>query len=77
MFSRLLQWLGWESDSTRSTKPVRSRRPSSATAHLFEKKPIQTEQKSHSADLDGDFNPYNTGKFDRSASWEKISKSQR
>jgi len=26
---------------------------------------------------DNDFNPYNTGKFDRSASWERISKNQR
>jgi len=44
---------------------------------LFEKNPIKSEQKSHSADVDGDFNPYNTGKFDRSASWERISKNQR
>lgn len=27
--------------------------------------------------VEGDFNPYNTGKFDRSASWERISKNQR
>jgi hypothetical protein len=27
--------------------------------------------------LEPDFNPYNTGKFDRSASWERISKNSR
>jgi hypothetical protein len=26
---------------------------------------------------DGSFDPYNTGKFDRGASWERISKNQR
>lgn len=77
MISRLLKWLGWESNSTRSSGRPRSPRPRSATAHLFEKKPINADKKSPAADLDGDFNPYNTGKFDRSASWERISKSQR
>ena len=53
----------------------RPRKPSSATAHLFEKKPLPKSNPAASAD--GDFNPYNTGKFDRSASWDRISKSQR
>lgn len=77
MIRRMLKWFGWESDSKRSSGSMRSPRPRSATAHLFEKKPIQSAQKSQSVDVDGDFNPYNTGKFDRSASWERISKSQR
>lgn len=72
MFSRLLSWLGLKA----RPKPSRGRtqRPRSATAHLFEKK---TNQKSGAAEAEGDFNPYNTGKFDRSASWERISKTQR
>jgi hypothetical protein len=56
---------------------MRAPRARSATSHLFEKKPIEPARKSQSVDIDGDFNPYNTGKFDRSASWERISKSQR
>jgi hypothetical protein len=76
MFSRLLTWLGWE--AARPTHPARPRptrapRPRSATAHLFEKK---TEERKP-AKAENDFNPYNTGKFDRSASWERISKNQR
>jgi hypothetical protein len=74
---RILKWFGWESDSKRSSDSIRAPRPRSATAHLFEKKPIKPAQKSPPVDVDGDFNPYNTGKFDRSASWERISKSQR
>lgn len=77
MIRRILKWFGWESNSKRSSDSVRAPRPRSATAHLFEKKSIDPAQKSQSVDADGDFNPYNTGKFDRSASWERISKSQR
>jgi hypothetical protein len=73
MLSRLLSWLGWGSAPARPRPRVP--RPRSATAHLFEKKPLSSERKS--AQADGDFNPYNTGKFDRSASWERISKNQR
>ena len=69
---------------------VKSR--SSATGHLFAKdSPAarksdpagnQTAQRSPAqaapkAKPNPDFDPYNTGKFDRGASWEKISKSQR
>ncbi|HUF72535.1 MAG TPA: hypothetical protein VMR74_06525 [Gammaproteobacteria bacterium] len=74
MLSRLLSWLGWESAPPPRSRPSRAPRPRSATAHLFEKKPTQDQK---SAQTDGDFNPYNTGKFDRSASWDRISKNQR
>lgn len=77
MIRRMLKWFGWETNSKRSSTSIRSTRSRSATAHLFEKKPVNSDQKSHSVDVNGDFNPYNTGKFDRSASWERISKSQR
>lgn len=76
MLSRLLNWLGLQKKAARKPGRAGSHRPRSATAHLFEKKPLRSEQKS-SANVDGDFNPYNTGKFDRSASWERISKNQR
>jgi hypothetical protein len=77
MIRRILKWFGWESDSKRSSGSRRASGRGSATAHLFEKKPVNPAPKSQSVEVDGDFNPYNTGKFDRSASWERISKSQR
>jgi hypothetical protein len=80
MLSRLLGWLGLE----RKRPPPQTRRPAaarprSATAHLFEKRPPAADGKSPAgrAAAENDFNPYNTGKFDRSASWERISKNQR
>ena len=81
MLSRIRRWLGWESAEDLDLRPQHSRprRPSSATAHLFAKsarKPPKPKPKTVAA-ADGDFNPYNTGKFDRSASWERISKTQR
>ena len=75
MISNLLRWLGLESPPPRDSRRPRGPRPRSATAHLFEKKPLQDAGKSVKGD--GEFNPYNTGKFDRSASWERISKNQR
>ena len=80
MFSRIRRWLGWESAEDLEIRPQRRspRRPSSATAHLFAKtEPKPSAKPKASVPADGDFNPYNTGKFDRSASWERISKSQR
>jgi hypothetical protein len=76
MIGRLLTWLGLGGRPRPNRKNNgRSRRPTSATAHLFEKKPVPKSNPAASAG--GDFNPYNTGKFDRSASWEHISKNQR
>jgi hypothetical protein len=75
MISRLLRWLGWESAPPRRSSQPRRPRPRSATAHLFDKKPVHPDKSA--AKADDDFNPYNTGKFDRSASWERISKNQR
>lgn len=78
MLSRLLNWIGWELDrpptaETRRPAPMRS-----ATSHVLAKRPPPAAQKSpKAAASQTDFNPYNTGKFDRSASWERISKNQR
>jgi hypothetical protein len=78
MLSRLLSWLGFEPEIRPTRSSNRRARPNSATAHLFEKRPAATEGKSTPAKAAADdFNPYNTGKFDRSASWERISKNQR
>lgn len=81
MFSRILRLFGLKPAKATKPGPRRAVRPRSATAHLFEKRPTQSPQtpaklKSGPA-ADNDFNPYNTGKFDRSASWEHISKNQR
>jgi len=77
MAIRLFSWLGWEPDSTEGSKPEHTIGRRSATAHLFEKEQPGTERQPEVATSADEFNPYNTGKFDRSASWERISKSQR
>ena len=78
MLSRLLRWIGLGAARKPKTAPQRNKRPRSATAHLFDKRAAPGNGKSPSAaSAEGDFNPYNTGKFDRSASWERISKTQR
>ena len=78
MLSRLLHWLGFQrkSGTGRGSVAGRNARPRSATAHLFDKR-TEAGKPHAAAKSDNDFNPYNTGKFDRSASWERISKTQR
>ena len=78
MFSRLLNWIGWETDHLPTAETRRPGPARSATAHLLSKRPASGAQKvPKAAGSQADFNPYNTGKFDRSASWERISKNQR
>jgi hypothetical protein len=78
----MLAWIGIgrksNSARVRSSAPP-ARHSGSATAHLFEKQRTQTKSATAgAAQQTGDgFNPYDTGKFDRSASWERISKTQR
>jgi hypothetical protein len=92
MLRFLKRWLGFEEDldyfDPDDFKPEpRSR---SVTAHVLagkSRKPPTTPRirrpAATSPDLDeaepleADFNPYNTGKFDRSASWDRISKNSR
>ena len=80
-------------DDPGGTDRVRGKRHSSATGHLFSKDSPALRKTSESASprkkgksgvsarpkvaANPDFDPYNTGKFDRGASWEKISKKQR
>ncbi len=78
MLSRLLRLIGLRSAPASGPASRRPARPRSATAHLFDKRAPQAKPKPQPGSrADGDFNPYNTGKFDRSASWERISKNQR
>ena len=77
MFARFLSWLGLDKGPDSQGGAVRAPQRRSATGHLYQKKPVAAAPKSQMSKANDDFNPYNTGKFDRSASWEKISKSQR
>ena len=78
MLSRLLNWIGWEIRRPPTAETRRSAPTRSATSHLLAKRPPAVAQQSPKAAVtETDFNPYNTGKFDRSASWERISKNQR
>lgn len=92
MLRLLKRWLGWEEDldyfDPDDFKP--EPRPRSVTARVLLGKspkpptmpriprPVPTAPGLDEAEpLEADFNPYNTGKFDRSASWERISKNGR
>jgi len=78
MLSRLLNWIGWDSGRTPTAEMRRPAATRTATSHLLARRPPPAAQKSPKAvAAENDFNPYNTGKFDRSASWERISKKQR
>jgi hypothetical protein len=76
MLSQILIFLGLKSPPRKARTVRPSARPRSATSHLFEKRAMQSSS-SAKPSAETDFNPYNTGKFDRGASWERISKSQR
>ena len=87
LVKRLLSYL--HDDGSESTEPGRGRRRSSATSHLFTKDSPAARQSGEAArpgkaaaarpkpQINPDFDPYHTGKFDRGASWERISKNQR
>jgi hypothetical protein len=90
MLRFLKRWLGWDDDleyfDPEDFKPAP--RPRSATASVLSGKPRkpvkQAKSRREPARLDVDeeparpqFDPYNTGKFDRSASWDRIGKNNR
>ena len=92
MLNLIKRWLGWDDGSGMFdfSSIERPRRPSSATADVLThgprvkkpRKPTAAKAKGLSLDRGPDkpqpqFDPYNTGKFDRSASWERISRTQR
>jgi len=91
LIKRWLGW-EQESNTHSSGRGSVRGRPGSATSHLFGKDSPAMRKTSNtgkfraggaatgpkpSARAKDDFDPYNTGKFDRGASWEKISKNQR
>jgi len=89
MLKLLKRWLGWEENSD-YFDPDDFRtggRQRSATAQVLastRSKPQPNPGPRGEPSLDFDkgppephFDPYNTGKFDRSASWERISKNNR
>ncbi|HEY5568453.1 MAG TPA: hypothetical protein VIM81_14595 [Gammaproteobacteria bacterium] len=92
MLRLLKRWLGLEEDSE-YFDPNDFRveaRPKSATARVLTTGPRKAQPKAKpkarvappALDFEEEpaeppFDPYNTGKFDRSASWEKISKNNR
>jgi hypothetical protein len=89
MLRFLKRWLGWDEDleyfDPEDFKP--EPRPRPVTAQVLAGKsrkpspsvrtPRQATPPEESAPLEPDFNPYNTGKFDRSASWDRIGKNSR
>lgn len=89
MLTWLKRWLGKteESEYFDPEDFKTGSRPKSATAQILAsgpRKPQPKPQRRDAAPLDFEaepaephFDPYNTGKFDRSASWEKISKNNR
>lgn len=79
MLSRILGLFRRRSTRDKPAINPQVRGRQSATAHLYKKRPPDANGNKDEA-IDGandGFNPYDTGKFDRSASWERISKTQR
>lgn len=53
----------------------RSRRPTAATTDILSGRTTPVAPSRSSSRADGvEFDPYNTGAFDRSSSWERVSK---
>ena len=89
MFRFLKRWFGWEEDldyfDPDDFKPVPQTRTATAPvlagkprkARRIPRTPRQAPAPDDAEPFEPDFNPYNTGKFDRSASWEHISKNGR
>lgn len=93
MLRLLKRWLGFEEDDSEYFDPNDFRvetRPKSATSQVLTTGPRKVQPRPKPKDraappvldfeeapVEPHFDPYNTGKFDRSASWEKISKNNR
>jgi hypothetical protein len=91
LLKRLLTYI--YGDASEPDSPAAGTTSGSATSHLFAKNSPALRRSDEHAGPDSpdtarktprprppanpDFDPYNTGKFDRGASWERISKKQR
>lgn len=60
--------------SSGSARATRTARRSSATGRLAKRSGPLAEKSPSRAAGEVDFDPYNTGVFDRSASWERVGK---
>lgn len=52
----------------------RSKRPASATSDILARRTVPSPSQSRKAADGLEFDPYNTGAFDRASSWERINK---
>lgn len=59
---------------TGSQRPARPARPTAATSDILARRTTPVPGRTRSASDSVEFDPYNTGAFDRSASWERIGK---
>jgi len=56
-------------------RPARPLRPSAATSDILARRTAPAQAPARARRTDGvAFDPYNTGTFDRSASWERVAK---
>ena len=92
MLTRLRRWLGWDADTETFTLgaaealPPRGSKRGAPTRPPAQAKPRPAAKPAAAARpqlslgkpaADDGFDPYNTGAFNRSQSWEKISRSGR
>lgn len=79
MLGMIKRWLGRNASSAPSAAANARQRsyPSSATGRVLASGRKQPAKPTAAEQPDASFDPYNTGKFDRSASWERISNRQR
>lgn len=78
MLETIKRWLGRSASSAPSAAANAKQRsfPASATGQVLANGQKKAKAAAGSTPNEN-FDPYNTGKFDRSASWERISNTQR
>jgi hypothetical protein len=77
MLETIKRWLGRSASSAPSAAAAARQRsfPASATGQVLANG--KKAKPAAAAKPDESFDPYNTGKFDRSASWERMSNTRR
>ena len=79
MLETIKRWLGRSASSVPSAAAAARQRsfPASATGQVLANGKKDKTKPAAAAKPDESFDPYNTGKFDRSASWERMSNTRR
>lgn len=79
MLEMIKRWLGRSASTVPSAAANARHRsfPASATGQVLANGQKNKAKADAAAKPGENFDPYNTGKFDRSASWERISNTQR